>query len=88
MNPLTDQMVSKWDKDLEWYNVTLPPSSLPQTLAATTVVTMNSLLCSLIRDVLVHQGTMWGGYATEKVRKQWWLVAPVPTVYSIWLLIY
>ena len=79
MNPLTDQTVSKWDKDLEWYNVTsllsssspflpplffltLPPSSLlPQTLAATTVVTMNSLLCSLIGDARVHQGTMWVG---------------------------
>lgn len=46
----------------------LPLSSLlPQTLAATTVATMNSLLCSLTRDALVHQGTTWGGYATEKV---------------------
>ena len=46
----------------------LPLSSLlPQTLAATTVATMNSLLCSLTRDALVHQGTTWDGYATEKV---------------------
>ena len=50
--------------------VALSPSLPPQTLGATTVATMNCLLCSLTRDAPDHQVITWGGYATGKVRRE------------------